>query len=275
VTATGGDGIVAGVQSPDPGSTALPLLEVKDLAKTYRRRRVVDGVSFAVEPGEIVGLLGPNGAGKTTTFRMTLGLVPPDAGTVEIRGEDVTGAPVHVRARRGLGYLPQEASVFRRMTVEDNILAVLEALSLSSKERRERCDARIEEFGLGKVRGSLAETLSGGERRRLEIARALALEPALLLLDEPFSGIDPIAVEDIQGLLAGLRRRGIGLVITDHNVRETLSITDRAYIIYAGRIAAHGPPAALVEDEFVRKIYLGSRFELGSGPPPEGDAAGA
>jgi len=235
---------------------------------------VVDGVSFHVEPGEIVGLLGPNGAGKTTSFRMALGLVPPDGGTVHLRGEEVTRAPVHVRARLGLGYLPQEASVFRKMTVEDNVLAVLEALDLPAKERRERCEARIEEFGLGKVRGSLAETLSGGERRRLEIARALALEPALLLLDEPFSGIDPIAVEDIQGLLRDLRKRGIGLVITDHNVRETLSITDRAYIIHLGKIARQGVPADLVEDEFVRKIYLGSRFELGSAPPPEGSAAG-
>ena len=259
---------------PAPGDPPLPLLEVRDLAKTYGRRRVVDGVSFSVEPGEIVGLLGPNGAGKTTTFRMTLGLVPPDAGTVHLGGEDVTRAPVHIRARRGLGYLPQEASVFRKMTVEGNILAVLEALDLTAAERKERSDARVAEFGLEKVRGSRAETLSGGERRRLEIARALALEPSLLLLDEPFSGIDPIAVEDIQGLLAGLRKRGIGLVITDHNVRETLSITDRAYIIYAGRIAEHGPPAALVENEFVRRIYLGSRFELGTTPPGEGDAAG-
>ena len=252
----------------------MPLFEVKGLAKSFRRRKVVDGVSFTVEPGEIVGLLGPNGAGKTTSFRMALGLVHPDEGTVLLRGQDVTRAPVHERARLGLGYLPQEASIFRRMTVQDNVLAVLEALDLTPQERRERCDARIAEFGLEKVRGSLAETLSGGERRRLEIARALALEPALLLLDEPFSGIDPIAVEDIQGLLRGLKQRGIGLVITDHNVRETLSITDRAYIIYLGKIARQGAPADLVEDEFVRKIYLGSRFELGSAPPPEGTAAG-
>jgi len=245
---------------------------VKDLAKTYRRRRVVDGVSFSLEAGEVVGLLGPNGAGKTTSFKMTLGLVHPDEGQVLLRGEDVTRAPTHERARKGIGYLPQEASVFRRMTVEDNILAVLEALDLPAAERRTRCEARIEEFGLGKVRKSLAETLSGGERRRLEIARALALEPALVLLDEPFSGIDPIAVEDIQGLLMDLRRRGIGLVITDHNVRETLSITDRAYIIHGGRIARKGAPGELVNDPFVRKIYLGTRFELGSGPSP-GDAA--
>jgi len=268
--------MVGAVQgSLGPGGLPLPLLEVKDLAKTYRRRRVVDGVSFSVEPGEIVGLLGPNGAGKTTTFRMTLGLVAPDEGSVLLRGEDVTHAPVHVRARRGLGYLPQEPSVFRKMPVEDNILAVLEALDMTAQERRERCEARIEEFGLGKVRRNLAETLSGGERRRLEIARALSLEPALLLLDEPFSGIDPLAVEDIQELLGGLRKKGIGLVITDHNVRETLSITDRAYIIYAGKIAEHGSPGDLVNNEFVRKIYLGSRFELGRGPTPEGDAGGA
>jgi lipopolysaccharide export system ATP-binding protein len=234
----------------------------------------VDGVSFDLEPGEVVGLLGPNGAGKTTTFKMTLGLVRPDGGEVRLRGEDITRAPTHVRARRGIGYLPQEPSIFRRMSVEDNVRAVLEVLDLPEAERRDRAEARIAEFGLEKVRGSMADTLSGGERRRLEIARALALEPLLLLLDEPFSGIDPIAVEDIQGLLRGLRKRGIGLVITDHNVRETLSITDRAYIIYAGRIARQGVPGDLVEDEFVRKIYLGSRFELGSAPQEGEEAAG-
>jgi lipopolysaccharide export system ATP-binding protein len=232
---------------------------------------VVDGVSFSLEAGEVVGLLGPNGAGKTTTFKMTLGLVKPDAGRVLVRGEEITRAPTHVRARKGIGYLPQEPSVFRGMTVEDNILAVLEALRLPEKERRARADAGIAEFGLEKVRRSRAETLSGGERRRLEIARSLALEPAVVLLDEPFSGIDPIAVEDIQGLLRGLRRKGIGLVITDHNVRETLSITDRAYIIHAGKIARQGVPGDLVKDEFVRRIYLGRRFELGTAPPDEGD----
>jgi lipopolysaccharide export system ATP-binding protein len=255
--------------APRPGGRPLPLLEVKDLAKSYRGRRVVDGVSFAVEPGEVVGLLGPNGAGKTTTFKMALGLVRPDAGSVLLRGEDVTHAPTHIRARRGVGYLPQEASIFRRMTVEDNVMAVLEVLAIPEAERKSRAEERLAEFGLEKVRGSMADTLSGGERRRLEIARALCMEPALLLLDEPFSGIDPIAVEDIQGLLRGLRKRGIGLVITDHNVRETLSITDRAYIIYAGKIARQGVPGDLVNDEFVRKIYLGSRFELAGSPPPE------
>ena len=236
---------------------------------------MVDGVSFSLDAGEVVGLLGPNGAGKTTSFKMALGLVHPDAGRVLVRGEDVTCAPTHVRARKGIGYLPQEASVFRRMTVEDNILAVLEALRMPERERRERCEARIAEFGLEKVRKSLAENLSGGERRRLEIARSLALDPAVLLLDEPFSGIDPIAVEDIQGLLRGLRKRGIGLVITDHNVRETLSITDRAYIIYAGRVERQGVPGDLGNDECGRRIYLGSRVELGSGPPPEGSPSGA
>jgi lipopolysaccharide export system ATP-binding protein len=251
----------------------VPLLEVKDLVKAYRGRRVVDGVSFALDPGEVVGLLGPNGAGKTTSFKMTLGLVRPEEGQVLLRGEDITHAPTHVRARRGIGYLPQEPSVFRRMSVEDNILAVLEAVHLPAEERKRKAESSIEEFGLEKVRGSMADTLSGGERRRLEIARALSLEPAVLLLDEPFSGIDPIAVEDIQGLLRGLRKKGIGLIITDHNVRETLSITDRAYIIYAGKVERKGSPDALVNDEFVRRIYLGSRFELGSAAPPEEDAA--
>jgi lipopolysaccharide export system ATP-binding protein len=232
-------------------------------------------VSFSLDAGEVVGLLGPNGAGKTTSFKMALGLVRPEAGRVLVRGEDITDAPVHVRARKGIGYLPQETSVFRRMSVEDNLLAVLEALALEPSERRLRAEARIAEFGLEKVRKSMAEDLSGGERRRLEIARALALEPAVLLLDEPFSGIDPIAVEEIQGLLRGLRKKGIGLVITDHNVRETLSITDRAYIIYAGKVEREGVPGVLVNDEFVRKIYLGSRFELGGGPPPEETAQGA
>ncbi len=252
----------------EPGGHRLPLLEVRDLVKTYRRRRVVDGVSFSLEGGEVVGLLGPNGAGKTTSFKMTVGLVEPDGGTVLFKGEDITRAPTHIRARKGIGYLPQEPSVFRRMSVEDNILAVLEALDLPPEERRSRAEKSIAEFGLGKVRGSNAENLSGGERRRLEIARSLSLEPSLVLLDEPFSGIDPIAVEDIQGLLRDLRRRGIALVITDHNVRETLSITDRAYIIHDGKILTHGPPGALVDDPIVRKIYLGSRFELAGGPPP-------
>ncbi len=249
----------------------MPLLDVRALEKSYRRRKVVDGVSFSLDAGEVVGLLGPNGAGKTTSFKMTLGLVRPDGGAVLLRGEDLTHAPTHVRARRGIGYLPQETSVFRRMTVEGNILAVLETLRMPAAERRARCDARIAEFGLGHVRQSLAESLSGGERRRLEIARCLALEPSVLLLDEPFSGIDPIAVEDIQGLLVGLKARGIGLVITDHSVRETLSITDRAYIIYGGKIARQGVPADLVNDPFVRKIYLGQRFALG-GALPAADA---
>jgi lipopolysaccharide export system ATP-binding protein len=223
----------------------------------------VDGVSFGVEPGEIVGLLGPNGAGKTTSFKMTVGLVRPDEGEVLFRGEPVTQDPTWVRARKGVGYLPQEPSVFRRMTVEDNLLAVLETLDLPAKDRRARAEERLAEFGLTRLRSSLAETLSGGERRRVEIARALCLTPSLLMLDEPFSGIDPIAVEDIQGILRVLRGKGISLVITDHNVRETMAITDRAYLLYEGKIQRQGSPEVPANDEFVRRIYLGRNFELG------------
>ncbi len=242
---------------------AACLLETEGLVKAYRGRRVVDQVALTVEDGEIVGLLGPNGAGKTTTFRMCMGMVSPEAGRIRFRGRDVTRMPIHRRARLGLGYLAQEPSVFRRMTVQDNLLAILELIGVAPKLRQGRCDALLEEFGLGHVRGSLGEVLSGGERRRLEIARVLATEPALILLDEPFSGVDPIAVEEIQEILARLKQKKIAILLTDHNVRETLHITDRAYILAGGKVLAEGRPEQLVEDPQVREVYLGKRFALG------------
>ncbi|MEO0650475.1 MAG: LPS export ABC transporter ATP-binding protein [Planctomycetota bacterium] len=239
------------------------LLEVRGLVKAYRGRRVVDGVSFRVRPGEIVGLLGPNGAGKTTSFRMTVGLVRPDGGEVLLRGRECSRWPMFKRARLGMGYLPQEPSVFRRLNVRQNLLAVLETLPLGRKERRERADQLLNELDLGHLAGSHAETLSGGERRRLEISRALATNPALLLLDEPFAGVDPIAVEEIQGIVRQLRERGIGVLITDHNVRETLQSTDRAYIIHQGAILREGTADELVADPRVREVYLGHSFDAG------------
>ncbi len=238
------------------------LLETRGLVKAYRGRRVVDEVGLAVEDGEIVGLLGPNGAGKTTTFRMCMGMVSPDSGSILFRGRDVTRMPIHRRARLGLGYLAQEPSVFRKLSVEDNLLAILELTGTPPVRRRERCDELLEEYGLTHVRRSLGEVLSGGERRRLEIARALASEPSLILLDEPFSGVDPIAVEEIQEILAGLREKRIAILLTDHNVRETLHITDRAYILAGGKVLAEGTPDRLVEDPQVREVYLGKRFVL-------------
>ncbi|RMH02265.1 MAG: LPS export ABC transporter ATP-binding protein [Planctomycetota bacterium] len=242
---------------------AACLLETEGLVKSYRGRRVVDEVDIGVQDGEIVGLLGPNGAGKTTTFRMCMGMVAPDAGRIHFRGREITRLPIHRRARLGLGYLAQEPSVFRRLSVEDNLLAILELIGVPAARRGERCRELLAEFGLEHVRTSLGEVLSGGERRRLEIARVLATEPALILLDEPFSGVDPIAVEEIQEILARLRQRGIAVLLTDHNVRETLAITDRAYILAEGRVLAAGGAAELVEDERVRKVYLGHRFRLG------------
>jgi len=233
-----------------------------DLVKSYSGRRVVDQVTMQVAPGEIVGLLGPNGAGKTTTFYLVVGLVAPDAGDVRLGGEDITAMPMYRRARKGVSYLPQEPSVFRKMTAEENLLAVLETLDLSHSERTERCDELIEEFGLPKVRRARAYSLSGGERRRLEIARSLVLSPRFLLLDEPFAGIDPIAVLEIQKLIRRLAARRIGILMTDHNVRETLKIVDRAYIINEGRILRTGTPLALSGDELVREIYLGDEFSL-------------
>jgi lipopolysaccharide export system ATP-binding protein len=237
-------------------------LMARDLTKSYKGRQVVSGVSFGVRAGEAVGLLGPNGAGKTTCFYMVTGLVPVDQGRVEIDGFDVTAMPMYRRARLGVGYLPQEASIFRGLTVEDNIRAVLEVVERSRKERERNLDALLDEFHIAHLRKSPAIALSGGERRRLEIARALASRPSYMLLDEPFAGIDPIAVADIQQLVRHLTQRGIGVLITDHNVRETLGLIDRAYIIHAGEVLAHGLPAEIVANPDVRRLYLGEGFTL-------------
>jgi lipopolysaccharide export system ATP-binding protein len=237
-------------------------LAAVDLAKSFRGRKVVDSVSLSVCPGEIVGLLGPNGAGKTTTFHILVGLTRPDAGRVSLDGADLTDFPMYLRARHGLGYLPQEPSIFRKLTVEENILAVLETLPLNHHERREHLEELLESMGLTPLRAHLAYTLSGGERRRVEIARALVLSPRFLLLDEPFSGIDPITVLDIQKIVQDLQKRGIGVLVTDHNVRETLRVTNRAYIIHNGRIFRSGTPEELSTDPEVRRIYLGENFQL-------------
>ncbi len=239
-----------------------PLLEADGLRKSYGGRTVVSGVSLRVEEGEVVGLLGPNGAGKTTTFSMVVGLVEPDAGRVRLDGEEVTGLPMYLRARRGMGYLPQEPSVFRKLTTLENLLAILETLPLSRAEREEKAHVLLDRFKLSLLSHAVADTLSGGERRRLEIARALTLSPRFILLDEPFAGIDPITVLDLQHVIRDLAGGGIGILITDHNVRDTLAITDRAYIINAGEIFRAGTPQALSEDGDVRRIYLGERFRL-------------
>ncbi len=239
-----------------------PLLEAEGLKKSYHGRTVVSGVSVRVEGGEVVGLLGPNGAGKTTTFSMVVGLVEPDAGRVRLDGEEVTGLPMFLRARRGMGYLPQEPSVFRKLTTLENLLAILETLPLSRVEREERAHVLLDRFKLSLLSHAVADTLSGGERRRLEIARALTLSPRFILLDEPFAGIDPITVLDLQHVIRDLAGGGIGILVTDHNVRDTLAITDRAYIINAGEIFRAGTPQALSEDGDVRRIYLGERFRL-------------
>jgi lipopolysaccharide export system ATP-binding protein len=237
-------------------------LQTKELTKSYRRRTVVRGVSIEVGSGEIVGLLGPNGAGKTTTFYMTVGLTAPDSGRVLLDGEDVTDFPMYARARKGIGYLPQEPSIFRGLTVEQNILAILETLGFDSQTRRERLQQLLAELNLTPLRSAPAHTLSGGERRRAEITRALVMSPRFILLDEPFAGIDPIAVSDIQNIVFHLKERGIGVLITDHNVRETLRITDRAYIVHDGVIFRSGTPESLAADEDVRRIYLGTEFRL-------------
>jgi lipopolysaccharide export system ATP-binding protein len=235
-------------------------LVAENIQKSYKKRTVVRGVSLAVGRGESVGLLGPNGAGKTTTFYMITGLVPADAGRITIDGQDVTRLPMYRRARLGIGYLPQEASIFRGLTVEQNIMAVLELVEPSRKQRKEQLDSLLEEFHITRLRKSPSMALSGGERRRCEIARALASRPSFILLDEPFAGIDPIAVGDIQQLVRHLTDRGIGVLITDHNVRETLSLIDRAYIIYDGQVLTQGKPAEIIANEDVRRVYLGDMF---------------
>ena len=244
--------------------TRMPraVLSAEGLVKSFRARKVVKGVSVEVAAGEVVGLLGPNGAGKTTIFDMIVGLMQPDEGTITLNGTPITALPMFKRARSGIGYLPQESSVFRRLSVQDNILAILEMLDYSRAERAERVDALLNELDLGHIRTSMAYALSGGERRRLEITRALATNPTFMLLDEPFAGIDPIAVADIQQIIIRLKDKGIGILITDHNVQETLSITDRAYIINEGLVLEAGSPDTIVKSETARAVYLGERFTL-------------
>ncbi len=237
-------------------------LKAENLMKSYSGRQVVRDVSLEVNQGEIVGLLGPNGAGKTTSFYMIVGLVKPNGGKISLDTTDITKYPMYKRAQNGIGYLAQEASVFRKLSIEDNILSVLQLTKLSKKEQHERLESLIEEFGLGHIRKSRGDLLSGGERRRTEIARALATNPSFILLDEPFAGVDPVAVEDIQGIVARLVKKNIGILITDHNVQETLAITDRTYLMFEGGILKAGVPEELAEDEMVRKVYLGQNFEL-------------
>jgi lipopolysaccharide export system ATP-binding protein len=238
------------------------VLRARSLTKTYGRRVVVNGVDLEVRTGEVVGLLGPNGAGKTTTFYMVVGLARPDSGHVFLGDEDITALPMYRRARQGIGYLPQEASIFRKLTSEENVLAILETLGLPPDEQRHRTRALLDELGISAVARQPAYTLSGGERRRLEICRALATQPSFILLDEPFAGIDPIAVIDIQKIVAHLKDRGIGVLVTDHNVRETLKITDRAYILREGEVFRSGTPRELASDQDVRRVYLGEAFQL-------------
>ena len=241
----------------------MSILTAENLAKSYKSRKVVSDVSLTVNSNEIVGLLGPNGAGKTTTFYMVVGLVRQDQGKIIIDGEDISLLPMHNRAQRGIGYLPQEASIFRRLTVYENLMAVLEIRKdLTSQQRREKADELIEEFNIGHIRHSLGQSLSGGERRRVEIARALAANPKFILLDEPFAGVDPISVSDIKKIITDLRNRGLGVLITDHNVRETLDVCERAYIVGEGKIIATGTPEQVMNDEHVKRVYLGEQFKL-------------
>jgi lipopolysaccharide export system ATP-binding protein len=241
---------------------AMSKLETRKISKSYRGRCVVEDVSVFVQQGEVVGLLGPNGAGKTTSFYMIVGLISPDSGRILVDDRDITSLPMYQRARRGISYLPQEASVFRKLTVEENLLAILETLSMNARERRDKMERLLDQLGLDKVRRSKGYMLSGGERRRVEIARSLVIDPSFLLLDEPFSGIDPIQVLELQRIIFDLKRTGIGILITDHNVRETLAVTDRAYIINNGRIFRAGSPEALERDPEVKRIYLGESFTL-------------
>jgi len=237
-------------------------LKAENLIKSYKGRQVVKSVSLEVNQGEIVGLLGPNGAGKTTSFYMIVGLIKPNGGRIFLEDTEITSYPMYKRAQNGIGYLAQEASVFRKLSVEDNILSVLQLTKLSKKEQIEKMELLIEEFGLSHIRKSRGDLLSGGERRRTEIARALATSPHFILLDEPFAGVDPVAVEDIQRIIARLKNKNIGILITDHNVQETLAITDRTYLMFEGSILKHGVPEELAADEMVRKVYLGQNFEL-------------
>lgn len=238
------------------------LMQVEDVVKSYRRRLVVNQVNLELNRGEIVGLLGPNGAGKTTTFYMIVGLVRPDLGRIHFQGHDITRVPVYKRARMGIGYLAQEPSVFRKLTVAENVMAILETLDIPAAERETRLKALLEELDLAKLAGQKAYTLSGGERRKLEITRALVTRPSMLMLDEPFSGVDPLAVSEIQQIILGLRNRGLGILITDHNVRETLSVVDRAYLLYEGKVLREGKSSFLINDEVSRKLYLGSEFRM-------------
>lgn len=237
-------------------------LRADNIAKKYGKRQVVKGVSIEVNQGEIIGLLGPNGAGKTTTFYMIVGLINPNGGSVYLDNEDITKLPMYKRARKGIGYLPQEASVFRKLSVEDNILSILQMTKFSKKEQHHHLERLLDEFSLGHVRKNRGDLLSGGERRRTEIARALAVNPKFILLDEPFAGVDPIAVEDIQSIVEQLKYKNIGILITDHNVQETLAITDKSYLMFQGSILKEGTPEELAQDETVRKVYLGQNFEL-------------
>ncbi|MGH9452079.1 MAG: LPS export ABC transporter ATP-binding protein [Terriglobia bacterium] len=240
----------------------MQILSTVDLTKSYKGRKVVDGISLRIAQGEVVGLLGPNGAGKTTTFYIIVGLTSADAGRVLLDGVDISGFPMYLRARNGISYLPQEPSVFRKLTVEENLAAILETIPLADNQRRERLEELLEEFGLQKVRRSYGYLLSGGERRRVEVARCLVISPSFVLLDEPFAGIDPLAVVDIQRIILQLKASGIGVLLTDHNVRETLQVTDRAYIITSGRIFRSGTPEELGNDTEVKKVYLGDNFRL-------------
>ncbi len=240
----------------------MTMLSVENLTKQYGGRKVVNDVSLTVDSGSVVGLLGPNGAGKTTTFYLVVGMVRTDGGRVAIGAEDLTGDPMHIRARKGIGYLPQETSIFRKLTVRDNILAILEMLPIDRNERRARAEMLLEELGIAHLAGQRAAVLSGGEKRRLEISRTLAIDPAFILLDEPFAGVDPLAVIDIKNIIGHLKQRGIGVLISDHNVRETLEVCDRAYILNDGQVIESGPPQKIINSKTARRIYLGDEFRL-------------